>query len=398
MYDFWFAVENSDTRSSLERGFTQVATKEVAATWLPAIDKTARPFVNLAQRLRTATPDALFYESDKKLFPSASVLRRLPTLISLDSAPLRPFFTASASSTSSTTGKILHHTRRLLQLERLAKQAEVIQLAAGYVVWSEWAKTQLIKNYNVAANKIAVVRGGIDLEGWDAALARFNSSQPENEQLPERVRLLFAGDDFTDLGGELLLQILQSDAELAQRYELHLVLTHATASQLGASLKRPNVFVHSYSQLRGEGAEHYLNADIFVLPAQQSTNPALLATALASGLPIIASRVEGLTELVQNEANGLLVEPGDLNNLAAAINTLVNDPAKRTAMGLASRQLAENEFNATTNAQRILTFMKQLTAEARQPRTENLPLILNNFGTIAPTSAHASRHYAQHER
>lgn len=394
MYNFWFAVESPDTRRSLEYGIRQAATIEV--TWLPTTDKTARPFVNLAQRLRTASPDVLFYESSKKLFPSASVLRQTPTLISLDSAPLRPFSSMETSTKNTTAGKLLHHTRRLLQLEKLDKQSAVIQLAAGYIVWSNWAKNQLIKNYGVAANKIAVVRGGIDLESWDTALARFNANRPENEQLPERVRLLFAGDDFESLGGESLLQILQSDFELAQRYELHLVLTHATAAQLGSSIKRPNVFVHSYSQLRGEGAEHYLNADIFVLPAKQATNPALLATALASGLPVIASRVEGLTELVRDDKNGFLVEPGDVNSLAAAINVLVNDPAKRTALGLASRQLAEQEFNAANNAQRILTFMRQLTAESRQRHSESLPLKLNNFGTMAATSA--TRHYAQHER
>jgi glycosyltransferase involved in cell wall biosynthesis len=80
-------------------------------------------------------------------------------------------------------------------------------------------------------------------------------------------------------------------------------------------------------------------ADVMVLPYRSATGSAVAAQALGYGLPLVASRVGGLAEVVRDGANGLLVPPGDASALAAAMTSLL-DPARRAAMATASREAA----------------------------------------------------------
>ncbi len=73
--------------------------------------------------------------------------------------------------------------------------------------------------------------------------------------------------------------------------------------------------------------------------------PRILLEAAASGLPLIATRCPGCTEIVQHGVTGLLVDPHDVPGLAAAIIALHDDPGRRMAMGVAARGLAVREFD-----------------------------------------------------
>lgn len=69
--------------------------------------------------------------------------------------------------------------------------------------------------------------------------------------------------------------------------------------------------------------------------------PNVVLEAMAAGVPVVATAVGGVVELVEDGVTGLLVPPADPPALAAAIATMVEDPARRAAMGLAARERAE---------------------------------------------------------
>ena len=73
--------------------------------------------------------------------------------------------------------------------------------------------------------------------------------------------------------------------------------------------------------------------------------PNAVLEAMAAGLPVVATRVGGISHLVQDGVNGLLVEPGDVEGLSAALRRLLDDPALARAMGQAGRQRILAEFS-----------------------------------------------------
>lgn len=81
-----------------------------------------------------------------------------------------------------------------------------------------------------------------------------------------------------------------------------------------------------------------LASQFFVLPSSSEGLPNAVMEAMAAGLPIVAFRVGGLPEIVEDGVTGILVEPGDVQGLADAIARVVADPEWRVAAGAAARE------------------------------------------------------------
>lgn len=94
-------------------------------------------------------------------------------------------------------------------------------------------------------------------------------------------------------------------------------------------------------------------ADLLVLPSFAEGLPVVLMEAMATGLPVVASRIAGIPELVRDGENGLLIPAGDTASLIAAIDRLLRDPALRTRMGQAGRATVLADFAIDTEARRL---------------------------------------------
>jgi glycosyltransferase involved in cell wall biosynthesis len=104
-------------------------------------------------------------------------------------------------------------------------------------------------------------------------------------------------------------------------------------------------------------------SDIFVLPTLTEALPTVLAEAMAARLPIVASRVGGIPEMITDEQNGCLVESGDVNQLVAACVHLLNDPERRAAMGAKGWEVVDRKFNIERQVDRLEElYRKQLRA------------------------------------
>jgi glycosyltransferase involved in cell wall biosynthesis len=84
----------------------------------------------------------------------------------------------------------------------------------------------------------------------------------------------------------------------------------------------------------------YAAADVICLPSYQELLPMSLLEGMAFGLPALATRVGGIPDLVDDGASGLLVEPGDVEAIADAVELWAGDPARLAEMGEAARDKA----------------------------------------------------------
>ena len=87
------------------------------------------------------------------------------------------------------------------------------------------------------------------------------------------------------------------------------------------------------------------DADLFVLPSRSEAFPNGAIEAMAAGLPVVASDVGGLRDLIDPGHTGLLVPPADPEALATAMRSLVEDPVRAAALGAAARDDIQSRYS-----------------------------------------------------
>lgn len=104
--------------------------------------------------------------------------------------------------------------------------------------------------------------------------------------------------------------------------------------------------------------------DVFVLSTNGDNLPVAILEAMAAGLPVVATRTGGIPELVVHGETGFLVEPGDCDALAGALDDLGADEALRAALGDAGRERARRCFDAGDVARRMVDLYGALCASS----------------------------------
>jgi len=112
--------------------------------------------------------------------------------------------------------------------------------------------------------------------------------------------------------------------------------------------------------------------DVAVLPSQKEPLGLAAIEALASGTPVVASRVGGLPEIVAHGKHGLLVDPNRPDQLAQAISDLLDQPVRREAMGAAGAAFVQHTFDPDRLSDRVLEVYDQVLSR-RQRYSANRP-------------------------
>jgi glycosyltransferase involved in cell wall biosynthesis len=105
---------------------------------------------------------------------------------------------------------------------------------------------------------------------------------------------------------------------------------------------------------------HMSDATLMVMPCVVTPEgnsdgiPNVLMEAMATGLPVVSTRVSGIPELVEDGVSGRLVAPGDAAALACAVAALFDDPALRERFAVAGRRKVERDFDVRIEAGRLL--------------------------------------------
>jgi glycosyltransferase involved in cell wall biosynthesis len=270
------------------------------------------------------------------------------------------------------TRVVLHmHCEWLTQLSKPLIRRR-LRRAAAVLGCSDHLTGQVRARFPQLAERCHTVANGIDVAALDV--------EREPERAPER--LLFVGRISPEKGLHVLMDSFSTLQ--AERPELELVLVgEEEAPDPGMLIRLSNdervrdlegFYSGRYSdalraRLTPEArarvefagvvpyervAEHYRNADVFVLPSFMEAFGMPLAEAQASGLPVVGSRTGGIPYIVEDGVTGLLVEPGDGAGLTAALRRLFEDAGLRTSLAAAGRDRARERFGWDTIAARLV--------------------------------------------
>lgn len=121
---------------------------------------------------------------------------------------------------------------------------------------------------------------------------------------------------------------------------------------------RDRVVLHGH---RHEVADLLAQADVFVLPSSQESFGVAALEAMACGLPVVASAVGGLPEVIDHGETGLLAPVGDVDAFAAAILDLIAHPERARGMGAAAREVARARFSMDAALDRYEDLYRRLT-------------------------------------
>lgn len=119
--------------------------------------------------------------------------------------------------------------------------------------------------------------------------------------------------------------------------------------------------------LRRDIANVLTGCDVFLLPTEQEALGTSYIEAMAMGLPVVGTNVDGVPEVVRDGDNGLLIQPGNPVSLAEAVNRLLGDEVLRQRMASRSRELVSSVFHVDTMCQSMLALYRRLLAQ-REPR------------------------------
>jgi glycosyltransferase involved in cell wall biosynthesis len=278
--------------------------------------------------------DALFVHTQVAATLMPDVLRRIPSVVSLDATPIQ--FDA--------LGRYYGHATNGPRVERIKWRLNRACFARAdrLVAWSHWAKQGLVDRYEVPPDKVVVIPPGVDCDQWTAR----EQSREHDDAAP--VRILFVGGDFARKGGPTLLSSVRRLRAGGAKVELDVVTHDSLPAEAGITVH------HGLGPNSAALIDLYWNADIFCLPTLADSLALVLAEAGIAGLPLVSTDVGAISELVRPDETGLLVPPGDDVALTAALERLVSDPALRRSLGASAQRVVRDEFNAATNASHLV--------------------------------------------
>jgi glycosyltransferase involved in cell wall biosynthesis len=292
----------------------------------------------LRRRLAAGKLDAAFIHTQVASLLAGSVMRRVPTVVSLDATPINYDSVAEAYG---------HRRRgRLAEWAKLRINRHALGGARALIAFCAWARDSLVADYSIPAERITVIHPGVDLSLF----------RPARHRRPGPPRILFVGGDFERKGGGDLLDAM---AGLPGPVELDLVTGTPPSGLKG----RPGVRVHRGLRPQSQPLiELYRQADIFALPSRGDCFPQAVAEAMACGLPLVATDVGGVSGMVENAVTGYLVPPRAPADLGRALARLVWNPELCRLMGSEGLAVAVREHDASRNCNRIFDLMREVAA------------------------------------
>jgi UDP-glucose:(heptosyl)LPS alpha-1,3-glucosyltransferase len=244
--------------------------------------------------------------------------------------------------------------RDLLQLE---ESLLADRKAARVIVASQMVKNEIVDLYGYPADNIHIVRNGVPLDQFRFDPELGEKSRDALKLKPDQIALLFAGSGWERKG---LLFAIEAMA-LGKNTKMRLLVAGRGDKRLYKTT-RLRFWREEPVQFLGEVADLvplYAAADMFILPTTYDPFSNACLEALACGLPVITTRSNGFSEVIEDSVHGSIVDhAGDLIGLRDAIS-FWSDPSHRATARSANIERA-SQFGISRNVQQTLQILTQI--------------------------------------
>jgi len=190
------------------------------------------------------------------------------------------------------------------------------------------------------------------------------------KSIGEEKQVLFVGFPFRLKGTDLLIQAFKSVAPRYPDWTLKILAWAPDPLELEAAIGEHPQIHHHPPVKHSEMPEHIGRCAILVLPSRSEAMGRVLVEAMAAEKPRIGSRVDGIPTVINDGVDGYLVRPGDVDDLAQKLDTLMGNPELRRSMGRAGKARIPVEFAQEVHVRRLCAFFDRVIAGTGTADTE----------------------------
>lgn len=226
------------------------------------------------------------------------------------------------------------HTVAYKEARNLQKLVRVLAYKLRGVIpvaISNMVADSISKEYSIAEKDIPVVYNGVDCE-------RYSLPKVENEN----INLISAGKLYAVKNYGFLIDCFCELCKFTDNVHLTILGDGVQRGELEAKIEENHLQEKiTLAGLVGDVEKYLASADIYVASSTYEGLPLTVLEAMASGLPVISTDVGGISEVVKDGENGILVSPGDEIGYVNALKNLVFDEEKRMRFACASKTYSQ---------------------------------------------------------
>ena len=267
-------------------------------------------------------------------------------------------------------GKLNPNEKLMLRFNFLLRSYEkkLMKRSDALIAVSTYTRKELIDLYDVDEEKIHVIYNGVDVQKFKPNRDRVGLRRELGLDEEQKI-ILCVGRLYHRKG---LTTLLQSISKVVQKFDnVKFVISGKGFKKNKENLLRLTEKLKIENSVMFLGyfpdeklPDLYAASDIFVLPALYENFPFAILEAQSTGLPVISTNVGGIPEFLKDNKNGLLVEPGDPEQLAQKILILLQNPELAEKLGRRGRRLVEEKFAWPLITRQVVDLYRKISKAA----------------------------------
>jgi glycosyltransferase involved in cell wall biosynthesis len=231
---------------------------------------------------------------------------------------------------------------------------------------SQMVKDHILLRDKIAPAKVEVIYNGIDISRFTSSLTKIAAR--EKIGVPENCFLIGTVGRLSEEKGHIyLINAVRRAKDIVPDLRLIIVGSGPQEFHLKKVVSDHNLGQNIlFTGFRRDVPDIMKAMDVFAFPSLREGFPVALLEAMASCLPVVVTPVGGITEIITDRINGLLVQPCNEESLAQSIITLYQKPDLRKNLAFKARETVVKNFNAVTMTRNLDSVYRSVLAESKK--------------------------------